>query len=386
MTKQVVLRTMIMMSALLMLDGCKSEDAGDAKRNDPVLVIDAGQEPREPLRYDIARGTTTTSKMEYALTSLATTQDSSTLSLTPGVRLNIVSGPALEGKRGSTRFDVRIVKAEAIVPEGTDPAIQMDLNKSVAVLNNVGGWVEVDDRGIVQRSELNNAAKNPEVPARLLIMLINARTSLARVVLPAEPVGVGARWESAKELTVYGFKITQSDTYTMTERVGDEVKLNVQIQQTAPGQTVTFEDEGVELTLEALTMNATGQVVMNLKALESNARASGQAANLMNVKTVDGEEEVQIDSEFDVQMTVTYAIDETIDEGRKQLEERSKTIPRRPRNSSRNRTLQATRSLRRHVAPVPPSSTRTRGRAECCRRLVSGASLRYPRQSSSPER
>ena len=325
MTKQVVLRTMIMMSALLILEGCKSEDAGDAKRSDPVLVIDSGQEPRETLRYDVARGTTTTSKMEYALTSLATTEDSSTLSMTPGVRLHIVSGPALEGKRGATRFDVRIVKAEAIVPEGTDPEIEMDLNKSVAVLDNVGGWVEVDDRGIVQRSELNSAAKNPDVPARLLMMIINARTSLARVVLPAEPVGVGARWEASKELVVYGFKITQSDTYTMTQRVGDEVKLNVQIQQTAPAQTVTFEDEGVDLTLEELTMNATGEVVMNLKALESNARASGQAADLMSVKTANGDEKIQIDSAFDVQMTVTYAIDETIEEGRKQLEEAKKT-------------------------------------------------------------
>ena len=325
MTKQVVLRTLIMRSALLILEGCKSEDAGDAKRSDPVLVIDAGQEPRETLRYDVARGTTTTSKMEYALTSLATTEDSSTLSMTPGVRLHIVSGPALEGKRGATRFDVRIVKAEAIVPEGTDPEIEMDLNKSVAVLDNVGGWVEVDDRGIVQRSELNSAAKNPDVPARLLMMIINARTSLARVVLPAEPVGVGARWEASKELVVYGFKITQSDTYTMTQRVGDEVKLNVQIQQTAPAQTVTFEDEGVDLTLEELTMNATGEVVMNLKALESNARASGQAADLMSVKTANGDEKIQIDSAFDVQMTVTYAIDETIEEGRKQLEEAKKT-------------------------------------------------------------
>jgi len=325
MTKQVVLRMMMMLSALLILDGCKSKDAGDAKLNDPVLVIDAGQEPRETLRYDVARGTTTTSKMEYGLSSLQMTETSSTLSLTPGVRLHIVSGPTLEGKDGSTRFDVRIVKAEAIVPEGIDPAIKMDLDKGVAVLNNVGGWVEVDDRGIVQRSELNSAAKNPDVPARLLMMIVNARTSLARVVLPAQPVGVGARWEASKELVLYGFKISQSDTYTMTSKVGDEVKLNVQIQQTAPAQTVTFEAEGIELELEALTMNATGEVIANLKALEANARASGEATDLLNVKTVNGTEKVEIDSAFDVQMTVTYEIEEIVAAGEKQLEKAKAT-------------------------------------------------------------
>ena len=325
MTKQVVLRALILMSALLVVSGCKSETAKDAKADDPVLVIDQGAEPREALRYKVARGTTTTSAMEYALARLATTENAAALTVTPGVRLDIVSGPTIEGKGGTTRFDVRIVKAQAIVPEGTDPGLKLELDKSVAVLNNVGGWVEIDDRGIIQRSELNSRAKNPDVPARLLLMLINARTSLARVVLPAQPVGIGARWEAKKELLLYGFKVTQSDTYTMTERAGDEVKLNVQIQQTAPQQTVTFEEDGVELTLEALSMNATGQVVLNLNALEANAVASGEAANLMSVKTVDGAEKLEIDSAFDVKMTVTYEIAETIEQAEKQLEEAKAT-------------------------------------------------------------
>lgn len=325
MTRHVVLRTSVVVFALMALNGCKSDNAGDAKSNDPVLVIDSGSEPRETLRYDIARGTTTTSKMEYALSSLTTTSGSATLSVTPGVRLHIVSGPTLDGKNGAVRFDVRIVKAEAVVPEGIDPLVKLELDKSVSILNNVGGWVEVDDRGIVQRSDLNSAAKNPEVPARLLMMIVNARTSLARVVLPAEPVGVGARWEAKKELIAYGFKINQADTYTLIEKTGDEVKLNVQIQQNAPAQTVTFEEEGVELTLESLNMNATGQVVLNLRALEANAMANGEAVDLMNVKTVDGSEKIEMDSAFDVKMTVTYEVAETIEAGKKQLKQAEET-------------------------------------------------------------
>ena len=321
MMKQLVFRAVILSSVVLALNGCKSDNANDAKSNDPVVVMDQGAEPREQLRYQIVPGTVTTSRMEYSLASMATASNTTEVTVTPGVRLHIVSGPTIEGKDGSTRYDVRIVKAEAIVPEDVDPQLRIDLNKGVAVLNNVGGWVEVDDRGIIQRSDLSSATKNSDVPAQLLMMIVNARTSLARVVLPAQPVGVGARWEAAKELILYGFKISQSDTYTMTERAGDEVKLNVQIQQTAPKQTVVFEESGVELTLEALTMNATGQVVLNLKALDANAQASGEAADLLNVKTVDGSEKVEIDSAFDVKMAVTYEIAETIAAGEKKLEE-----------------------------------------------------------------
>ncbi len=233
--------------------------------------------------------------MDFGLASMATSRRGAALSVTPGVRLYIVSGPSMQGKRGSTRFDVRIVKAEAIVPTGIDPALAKDLNKSASVLNNVGGWVEVDDRGIVQRTELNDAAKRSDVPVRLLVMIINARTSLARVLLPAEPVGVGARWEARKDLVLYGFKVSQVDT-----------KLNVQVQQSAVPQTITFEEEGVELTVKSFKMNATGEVIANLNALEANASASGDSTGMLSVKTVDDTEEIEIDRAFQVRMTVKY--------------------------------------------------------------------------------
>jgi hypothetical protein len=286
------------------------ETAKDAKKGDPALVLDAGQEPREPLRYKIARGTTTTSTMDFGIASLATSSAGSALAVTPGVRLHIVSGPSLEGRRGSIRFDVRIIKSEALVPEGIDPAVAMDLNKSASVLNNVGGWVEVDDRGIVQRTELNEAAKRADIPVRLLVMIINARTSLARVILPAEPVGAGARWEARKDLVLYGFEVTQVDTYTLV----------VQMQQTALPQTVTFEEQGIELQVESFKMNATGEVIANLNALESNASASGESVGIINVKTVDGTEKVEIDRAVQVRMTVTYDLAETEAEAAEAME------------------------------------------------------------------
>lgn len=320
MIKQLLVRASIVLTALLVLNGCKSETAKDAKQSDPVLVLDAGQEPRSVLRYDITRGTTMSSTMEYGLASLATTRTGAALAVTPGVRLHIVSGPTLEGKRGTTRFDVRIIKAEPIVPEGIDPAVAQDLRKSASVLNNVGGWAEIDDRGIVKRAELNEAAQRADVPVRLLIMLINARTSLARVILPAEAVGVGASWEARKDLVLYGFEINQVDTYTLKEKIGDELKLNVSIRQSAPAQTLTFEEEGVEISLRSLEMDASGQVIANLNALEANAAASGESSALLNVRTVDGSERVEIDRAFQVRMTVAYELPDEEETGEEAAE------------------------------------------------------------------
>jgi len=85
----------------------------------------------------------------------------------------------------------------------------------------------------------------------------------------------------------------------------------VQMQQTALPQTVTFEEEGIELAVESFTMNAAGEVILNLNALEANSAASGDSAGVLNVKTVDGTERVEIDRAFQVRMTVTYDLPES---------------------------------------------------------------------------
>ena len=70
-------------------------------------------------------------------------------------------------------------------------------------------------------------------------------------------------------------------------------------------------EEGIELAVESFKMNASGEVVANLNALEANAAASGESVGVLNVKTVDGTERVEIDRAVQVRMTVTYDLPET---------------------------------------------------------------------------
>jgi hypothetical protein len=206
------------------------------------------------------------------------------------------------------RFGIRIVKAEAILPPGVDPEVERDFNTSAALLEEVGGWIEVNDRGIVQRSELNQAARNPNVPTRLLMTIAQARTSLARVLLPAEPVGLGARWEARKQLKLYGFEIQQRDRYTIMDIVGDELKLKIDISQTAPKQTLTFVDEGVEFVLKSLSVSARGDVTLNLNALEGSSLVEGESAEVLAVKALGNKERIKLDSAFQLKTEVTYEV------------------------------------------------------------------------------
>lgn len=310
MSKSKLTRTLLVLSALLALGGCKkdADNAKDAKGADPVSLIEQGAEPREKLRYEIAEGTTTTSNMDFRIVSLATTTEGSALSVVPGVRLGFVSGPAMKAKGGNTRYDVRIISAEPLYAEDEIPEeLELDLRQGAATLNNVGGWVEVDDRGQAVAMDLNDAAQRADIPVRLLVMLINARTTLARVLLPADSVGVGAQWQARKNLTLFGFKVQQTDTYTLLSKVGDEIKLRVDSVQNAIPQTLSFADDGVDIELESFSMRASGEIVTSLNSLGANAQASGESTGQLVVKTVQGAEQVEIDRAFEMEITNTVA-------------------------------------------------------------------------------
>lgn len=311
MKKQMIVRALILASAVLVLSSCKKDQdaatAADANA-DPVLLLEAGAEPWAPLRYKIAQGTTTKSNMDFTIATLATTEENAALSVVPGVRLHIVSGPAMPTERG-VKFEVNITKAEAAVPEGIDPKIAKELQDSAAILDDVGGTVEMDDRGLSLATELNDKAKSPDIPLRLLMMIVNARTTLSRVALPAEPVGLGARWEARKELVLYGFKVQQVDTYTLVERVGDEIKLNVAVSQNAVPQSIDFPEEGLSIAVEQMTANASGEIILNLNALESDAAAAGTAADKLVVTGEEGVEKIDVDEAFEIRMTNTTAFE-----------------------------------------------------------------------------
>lgn len=307
MTKQ-AWRALIAVCALLAASACskdaKTETAAMADEGDPIMVLDAGTEPRSALRYQITDGTITRSDMDFRLATLAQTADTASLSVIPGVRLHIVSGPSMRADR-DIEFEVNIEKAEAMVPQGMDPKIAEDLRKSASILDDIGGTVVMNDRGLIGATKFNEQAKNPEIPVRLLIAIINARTTLSRVALPAEPVGLGARWQSTKDLMLYGFSIQQVDTYTLVEKVGNEIKLNVAVTQNALPQTVEFPEEGVSLSVQSMAANANGEIILNLNALESDAFASGESQDKLIVEAGGSSESIDITETFEVRMTNT---------------------------------------------------------------------------------
>ena len=297
-------------SVLLALTACKdSKTAADAAAADDsgVRLLDKGQRPRSELRYSVSAGTTTSSTTTFRVASLASSETNSALTILPGLRLDIVSGPAELTERG-VKFKVDVVRSEALVPDAFDEDLADQLREGAALAESIGGWIELDDRGQPLAGAFNEQTKRSDVPVRLLRMVVNSRETLTRVRLPEEKVGLGARWESHRQIKAYGFDLQQVNTYTLVDRVGDEVMLNVTVQQMARPQTIEFPEEGIAISVQSMTAQADGQIILDLRALESDASANGTAEDRLLVKTAEGAEPIDITEEFEVQVANTTSL------------------------------------------------------------------------------
>jgi hypothetical protein len=301
-----LIRGLALTAALLTLASCnKTKTAADVDTG--VQLLDHGDRPRHRVRYKIPPGKTTSSTTTFRVRTLATSPDGTALSVLPGLRVDIVSGPAEMTERG-VKFKLDVVKAEALVPAAFDQAMADMLRDGAAIIDEAGGWIEVDDRGRRLAGDLDARTKRSDVPMRLLRMIVNARETLSRVLLPEEPIGLGARWETRRTIDAYGFEVQQVNTYTLVDRVGDELMLNVTVQQRALPQTISFPEDGIEISVESISSLANGQIVLDLDALESDASANGSTEDRIIVKTVDGEEPIRVDESFEIQVANTSGL------------------------------------------------------------------------------
>jgi hypothetical protein len=103
---------------------------------------------------------------------------------------------------------------------------------------------------------------------------------------------------------MFGFEIHQIDRYTINDRIGDELRLGVEIVESAPQQTVTFEEGGVNFKLESLSVSAQGDLVVELDTLEASGRVKGRATEVLSVTRDGVTERVGLDSTFQIDIDV----------------------------------------------------------------------------------
>ncbi|MBO1350365.1 MAG: hypothetical protein EBE86_024665 [Hormoscilla sp. GUM202] len=181
------------------------------------------------------------------------------------------------------------IKPDPTVPPDAIAGISAEIKKLVGI----SGSSIVDNRGQVKSTKLNLPERFNPNTEQLFARMLKSFDRIASPV-PAEAVGIGAKWQVSAAPKLNGINLTQQTTYELVKFQNNVATLEVAIQQQAPSQEMTSPGlpAGATVTMKSFQGQGTGQITLQMDGAmlvtsnidlvsqtETNARRNGQSAN-----------------------------------------------------------------------------------------------------------
>ncbi|MEO6774104.1 MAG: hypothetical protein ABI467_13985 [Kofleriaceae bacterium] len=271
----------------VMLLACKAGNPPPPPARTDLIVVSPGVLPRRVLRYHLAKGTKTTFELDLEGTLVAGEITSASPPLTfalsiavddvlPDGRMKLattvlgMTAHAASDQPGAPRANADaaalagLVLTATLSPDGTIA----DVHVASAAAQDSGSAAAAQDSGSAALAPgSGSAAPGPlDASARALIdQLVQALPKLA-MPLPPTPVGIGAKWRSARSLgPISPLALTSVTTIDLDGISGST--LTYELTSTVHGDDQHVTQDGVEVQVKDITGTATGHGTFDLAKL-----------------------------------------------------------------------------------------------------------------------
>jgi hypothetical protein len=199
-------------------------------KSDAVTVVDAGAEPRQPLRLAPRVGDEQRVELRMQMTIGMTLGDRQ-VPATPMPEVTVVLASTVKSTGDTIRYDFTVAEARRSEGEFSDRVLRA-VDQAVQAMQQTKGTFAIDARGIFRDAKIDS----PELPTPgLRPSLTGFQQSFGQLYpsLPDEPIGVGAKWNAISHFDLGGVPIQQEAAYALLRREGDEIELSVSFTQAA---------------------------------------------------------------------------------------------------------------------------------------------------------
>ena len=202
-----------------------------------VTLLSPGAAPQRAVRYAPVAGTF--ERLEMALTVGVALEGADPLTA-PGARPAVVLSGLLRVERvGDGVADWGIAIDALRLGAGGEPGARTILLRRLAGLRGLRLRGRTSDRGAVLALDLEGPALRDPRAVRLADALRRAVGQLV-VPVPQAPIGVGARWEVRRAISVGGLVLFQADVFEVTADAPDRVQMTVSRRDQAPPQWLSI--------------------------------------------------------------------------------------------------------------------------------------------------
>ncbi|MFW5879085.1 MAG: hypothetical protein ACOCVR_04620 [Myxococcota bacterium] len=278
------------------------DDSGEPGRA-VLTLLEAGQEPREELRYDIPEDFSGRLDMELAM-RMRRPQ----LFEMPRMRLGMNLFDLERDEQGFA-YSFRLDEPEVIEEEGGElPADRAEgLRRDLSSAGRLEGRVWLDERGVLRDVSFSRTEKEGRV-GQLGAEIEHSVRSMT-MPLPEEPVGIGAKWAMTQTVTMNGLTFEQRSEMTLRERDGDRLVVETEISQTAARQQVDNPQlpPGATMHVNRMQGSSGGVSYVDLKSLMPHRPTTTLSTNESLMEVAHAGELHHIEVGMEVEMKVSPA-------------------------------------------------------------------------------
>ncbi len=271
--------------ALLTAAACSSDTDVDleigpdaeAAADDPVTLLDAGEEPRIELRLDI---TEAQDEMVVVTQSQEVTQLVDGEAAPSAGALETITELAL---RTTPNDDGTLTVVSEVtdvrLASGVDPATAPQIEAALAELVGTRSESVLSTRGLTVETELSTSLADQTAGE-----VLGDLTEQVSNPFPAEAVGVGASWQIGQTLLVTGVEVEQLSEVTLVSIDGDQVELAITTEQFVAADATMELGQDVEAIIEDWTFTGSGSSILDLtKSAAVSSTTTSQGTQTFNV-------------------------------------------------------------------------------------------------------
>ena len=250
---------------------------GNMSMTAETRLLEAGAEPRAELRLHPVAGQSEqvdmVMNMQMSMTMMGQIQQVQLPPVVMAMRVNVTQ----VFEDGSFAAETRLQSVRIEDDGQAAPDLVASLRQSMSGMEGMNIWAHMSTRG----QALESRASVPDDPS--LSASVNSfqqNVAQAQVLLPEEPVGVGAKWSTTSKVNSNGVLMDATTTYTLRERQGDSIGLDVAIDMAVDTSQPMTPVPGVSFTFKEFSGRGAGNVSWDLGHL-MNRSTLGETMHLV---------------------------------------------------------------------------------------------------------
>jgi hypothetical protein len=263
----------VLFAAALASAGCKKHGSTPKVAMEitspSVRLLDAGKDPKEPLRFHIEKGAKETLVMTMRMAMEMKLGDVSPPAVkVPPMKMSLDHEVTGVSPEGDSRIEFTVSKVEVLDEPSAPAEVVSNLKQSLVDMIGLKGHSVISPRGISKEASITVPA---DASQELRQSMESMKSALKQMTapFPEEPIGEGGKWEVATTITTGGMTVQQTAQYELLRREGDKVSAKVSISQKADPQDMNPPGlpPDVKVRLLDLASSGAGEMTFDLHTL-----------------------------------------------------------------------------------------------------------------------